>query len=90
MTTIRDGATDVGVTITRIWGDVLAVPVDVNSDFFESGGYSISVVQILNRIREIYGLELSVRDVFDNPVLGNFINIVRARLEEGTNKCAPV
>ncbi|MBV8932084.1 MAG: hypothetical protein JOZ47_21760 [Kutzneria sp.] len=71
---------DVGETVTLIWREVLAVPVDENSDFFESGGHSVAVLQIINRIQECYGTELSVRDVFENSVLGDFIGVVRTRV----------
>jgi hypothetical protein len=87
MSATRNIAADVGATITQIWSEVLAIPVDASSDFFESGGYSVSVVQILSRIFEVYDLELSVRDVFDNPLLGEFINIVWEHLERGTETC---
>ncbi|MEU0531851.1 phosphopantetheine-binding protein [Amycolatopsis tolypomycina] len=88
MTETRNSTADVGATVTRIWGEVLAVPVGEESDFFESGGHSVTAMQVLNRIHDTYGVEVSVRDLFENPVLGEFIDAVRARLNGKADSCA--
>ncbi|WP_442934035.1 phosphopantetheine-binding protein [Micromonospora sp. CPCC 205561] len=67
--------------MTLIWREVLAIPVDADSDFFESGGHSVAVLQVINRIQERFGTELSVRDLFENSVLGDFIDVVRTRVD---------
>ncbi|MEH1098512.1 branched-chain amino acid aminotransferase [Micromonospora sp. CPCC 205561] len=72
---------DIGETVTLIWREVLAIPVDADSDFFESGGHSVAVLQVINRIQERFGTELSVRDLFENSVLGDFIDVVRTRVD---------
>ncbi|WP_370040294.1 phosphopantetheine-binding protein [Micromonospora sp. M71_S20] len=66
--------------MTLIWREVLAIAVDADSDFFESGGHSVAVLQVLNRIQEQLGTEMSVRDLFENPVLGDFVDVVRTRV----------
>lgn len=77
----RVGAPPVGDAVTLIWREVLATPVDEDSDFFECGGHSVAVLQVINRIQERHGVELSVRDLFENSVLGDFIAVVRTRLD---------
>lgn len=79
--TERNLSSDVGETVTSIWREVLATPVTEDSDFFESGGHSLAVLQVLNRIQEHYGIELSVRDIFENPVLRDFIGVVRKQVD---------
>lgn len=78
----RVGESEAGVaeTVTRIWQEVLATHVDTDSDFFESGGHSVAVLQVINRIEERFGIEPSVRDLFENSVLGDFIAVIRARV----------
>ncbi|MFV2115555.1 phosphopantetheine-binding protein [Micromonospora sp. LOL_025] len=71
---------DIGETVTLIWREVLAIAVDADSDFFESGGHSVAVLQVLNRIQEQLGIEMSVRDLFENSVLGDFVDVVRTRV----------
>ena len=79
--TETNGSTDVGETVALIWRDVLATPVTEDSDFFESGGHSLAVLQVLNRLKEHFGIELSVRDLFENSVLRDFIAIVQMRVD---------
>jgi hypothetical protein len=38
-------------------------------DFFELGGHSLLVLQMIDRIRRIFELELPVRSVFDEPTI---------------------
>jgi acyl carrier protein len=79
--TKRNGSTEVDQKVALIWREVLATPVTEDSDFFESGGHSLAVLNVLNRIQEYYGTELSVRDIFENSVLRDFIAVVRKRTE---------
>lgn len=79
--TKRYGSTDIGTTVMLIWREALGTPVTEDSDFFESGGHSLAILQVLNRIQERYGTELSVRDIFDNSALRDFITVVRMRVD---------
>jgi Phosphopantetheine attachment site len=36
-------------------------------NFFELGGHSLLVLQMMDRIRRVFELELPVRSVFDDP-----------------------
>jgi hypothetical protein len=43
--------------------------VGVGQNFFELGGHSPLVLQMIDRIRCIFELELPVRSVFDEPTI---------------------
>lgn len=42
-------------------------PVGVNDNFFLIGGHSLFGTQLIARIRDIFGVELSLRSVFESP-----------------------
>ncbi|MFJ4949538.1 acyl carrier protein [Streptomyces sp. NPDC088760] len=66
--------------VAGIWKEVLLTDVGPDSDFFEEGGHSLAVLQLVSRLNEHYGVELSMRDIFDHPTLGEFAGAVRERV----------
>ncbi|MFJ7205932.1 amino acid adenylation domain-containing protein [Streptomyces sp. NPDC098789] len=44
--------------------------VGLDDDFFALGGQSLSAIRLLSRIREVFGAELSIRTVFEEPTAG--------------------
>ncbi|MEM9657902.1 MAG: amino acid adenylation domain-containing protein, partial [Planctomycetota bacterium] len=58
--------------IAGIWSDVLARPVQRSDDFFEIGGHSLAAMRVVSRIRQILSIDVELRTLFENPVLGEF------------------
>jgi FkbH-like protein len=51
--------------LAELWAGLLNVPsVGVHDNFFEAGGHSLLAVQLLSRVRQIYGVELSLEVVY--------------------------
>jgi FkbH-like protein len=51
--------------LAEVWAALLNVPsVGVRDSFFELGGHSLLAVQLLSRVRQIYGVELSLEVVY--------------------------
>jgi acyl carrier protein len=51
--------------LAEIWAGLLHLPaVGVHDNFFELGGHSLLAVQLLSRVRQIYGVELSLEVVY--------------------------
>ncbi|GIG61892.1 hypothetical protein Lfu02_62640 [Longispora fulva] len=63
MTVTREEAT---ALFTAIWADLLGVPAGPDDDFFDLGGYSLLVVDVVDRARAA-GLRIRAIDVFEHP-----------------------
>jgi FkbH-like protein len=51
--------------LAELWAGLLNVPaVGIHDNFFELGGHSLLAVQLLSRVRQIYGVELSLEVVY--------------------------
>ncbi|MBZ5585930.1 MAG: hypothetical protein LAQ30_27815 [Acidobacteriia bacterium] len=51
--------------LAALWAGLLNLPVvGVHDNFFELGGHSLLAVQLLSRIRQVYGVELSLEVVY--------------------------
>jgi len=48
--------------------------------FFELGGDSLVVVQIISRIKEIYAVEISLDIVFENPTIARLAERIKELL----------
>jgi len=85
--TLRDGAavaprTEVEAEVGRILAGLLAIDdVSVNDNFFLLGGHSLLGTQLIIRLRDAFGVELSLRALFDSPTVAELASeIERARL----------
>ncbi|WP_422396269.1 amino acid adenylation domain-containing protein [Pseudomonas trivialis] len=57
-------------TLVAVWREVLEVEqVGVEDNFFESGGHSLLVLMLKERIRKAVGVELSVSQLMLNPTV---------------------
>ena len=57
-------------TLAAIWAQILGVePVGAEDNFFELGGHSLLAMRLISQVREILAVELSLRNVFENPTL---------------------
>ena len=51
--------------LAELWAEVLRVPaVGVHDNFFELGGHSLLAVQLLSRVRQARGVDLSLEVVY--------------------------
>jgi len=70
--------------VSGIWCEVLRLPsIPRNGNFFNLGGHSLLVTQVLARIRDYLKIELPVRSVFESPTLGEFSQLVQEHLSDG-------
>jgi amino acid adenylation domain-containing protein len=66
-------ATGTEVALAEIWSEVLRLDrVGRHDHFFELGGHSLLAVRVISRVRQAFGTEAALRDVFERPVLADF------------------
>ncbi|TNE55282.1 MAG: amino acid adenylation domain-containing protein, partial [Bacteroidetes bacterium] len=54
--------------LTQAWEEILRIPrPGQHENFFDLGGHSLKAAQIINRIREEWNIELSIKDIFEHP-----------------------
>jgi amino acid adenylation domain-containing protein len=65
--------------LANVWSELLGVRrVGRDDDFFALGGHSLLATQLVSRLREVFGVELSVRGIFETPIL----SVLAARLRD--------
>jgi hypothetical protein len=63
--------------LAEIWCDVLMLEeAGVNDGFFELGGNSLLGTQVLARVREVFGVQLSLRSVFESPTIAELAQLL--------------
>jgi len=88
-TELRADAT-VEETVTLVWQQVLGVKqVGLHDDFFMLGGESLAALQILSRVQDIFGLEVSMKTFFERPTVAGLSQQVRVGEAGGVAAAIP-
>jgi len=76
--------------LAGIWGDVLGVDrVGIHDGFFELGGHSLLAAQVLARLRDAFGVELPLAELFDAPTVAAQARMVEQALRAGAGLAVP-
>ncbi len=69
--------TPVEQIMAGLWAELLDIGVvGAHDDFFALGGSSMTAARLLNRIRATFGIDFSLRGIFDNPSLAELSSAV--------------
>jgi acyl-coenzyme A synthetase/AMP-(fatty) acid ligase/acyl carrier protein len=67
--------------VAEMWCEVLRLDkVSVVDDFFTIGGHSLRITQVLSRIRQAFGVDLPLRDVYETPTVEAIAHAITLRL----------
>ncbi|HST59293.1 MAG TPA: amino acid adenylation domain-containing protein, partial [Longimicrobium sp.] len=79
--------TPVEEVLAEIWAEVLGVErVGVHDPFFELGGHSLLATRVVSGVREVFGVDLPLRALFEGPTVAE----MAARVEEMRRAGVPV
>jgi amino acid adenylation domain-containing protein len=76
--------------LATIWGELLRLEtVGASQNFFELGGHSLLATQVASRIREVFGVEVALRCIFEHPTVKDLAAAVESAMRAGEGSEAP-
>ena len=70
--------------LAGIWAEILGsagleLPtIGAGDNFFELGGHSLLATQVVARVRQAFGVDLTVRELFEHPTAADFAAVIDA------------
>ncbi|HEY6350740.1 MAG TPA: amino acid adenylation domain-containing protein, partial [Candidatus Angelobacter sp.] len=84
--------TPVEEILCGMWAKLLGrAQVGVEDNFFELGGHSLLATQVTSRARQLFGVEMKLQDLFEQPTVAHLARIVEAAQKTGAlHKAQPL
>ncbi|KAB8332532.1 amino acid adenylation domain-containing protein [Scytonema tolypothrichoides VB-61278] len=73
--------------LAAIWAQVLGLEqVGIDNNFFELGGHSLLAMQVMSRIRQAFGVEISLQSLFETPTIAQLASAITTSLNQETQE----
>ncbi|MDX2242773.1 MAG: thioesterase domain-containing protein [Leptolyngbyaceae cyanobacterium bins.302] len=77
-------------TLMEIWQELLRLKqVHIHDNFFELGGHSLLATQMTSRVRDTFGLELPLKNVFEAPTIAQLAPILETLRDNTSTHILP-
>jgi amino acid adenylation domain-containing protein/non-ribosomal peptide synthase protein (TIGR01720 family) len=77
--------------VAGLWAEILGLPqVGVYDSFFELGGHSLLAMRMASRIRDIFNIELALRDIFESPTVAGIAQLIADRPHDSDHAVATI
>jgi tyrocidine synthetase-3 len=68
-----------------LWRNLLSrEKINVHDNFFKIGGHSLKATQLVARIRQSFNVKLSLKDIFNAPVLSDLAKLIASKTSDIT------
>lgn len=82
-TTYQAPESETDSVLVEMWQNLFGIEnVGVNDNFFDLGGDSLYATQIISRVREKFGVTISVAIIFDKPTVAGLTEIINQTLSK--------
>jgi amino acid adenylation domain-containing protein len=83
-------STAVEIALAQIWTEALQRDlVGIHDNFFELGGHSLLATRLVNRYREVFAVDLPLRQLFETPTIAELGQLIEAKREQPPVSSAP-
>jgi SAM-dependent methyltransferase/acyl carrier protein len=77
-------------SLAGIWSDLLGLSqVGIHDNFFDLGGHSLLTTQLISRVRDLFKVELPLRQVFQQPTIAALAIVIEHEQNNGAPSNMP-
>ncbi|BCN62366.1 hypothetical protein RE9431_08210 [Prescottella equi] len=70
---------EVETELCEVVSEVLHLPsIGIHDGFFDLGGHSMAAMKLVGRVRSMFEVDITIRDVFDAPTVAELAELVRS------------
>ncbi|MGA9773579.1 MAG: amino acid adenylation domain-containing protein [Blastocatellia bacterium] len=81
---IQKARTEVEQLLIAIWEQLLRVEaIGAHDNFFDLGGHSLLLTQLVSRVKQVFHADISIRSVFEAPTVAEMARIIEHAMKEG-------
>lgn len=79
---LRKPPSEMEQKVAQLWREELRLPeINLEESFFELGGDSLTAMRLVKRLRETFGVSLSVRTLFEMPTIPQMVLALGGKLQ---------
>jgi amino acid adenylation domain-containing protein len=72
--------------LVAIWEQILGIGhIGVRDNFFSLGGHSLLATQVISRLRDEFGVEVPLQQIFETPTIAELASVVKTAQAENTS-----
>ncbi|MEM7353469.1 MAG: amino acid adenylation domain-containing protein, partial [Acidobacteriota bacterium] len=88
---VQEARTPTEELLTGVWTELLKLtgPVGVGDSFFDLGGHSLLATQLMSRVRSLFGVELPLRILFEQPTVEGLAAELETASRRSPRRVAP-
>ncbi|GAA6619991.1 amino acid adenylation domain-containing protein [Scytonema sp. NUACC26] len=73
--------------LAGIWSQILRLDcIGIHDNFFELGGHSLQAMQVIARMRQIFGVEIPLQSLFETPTIASLASAIALNQSQGTKE----